>query len=470
MGTTFLGSDCCVYARNKNGKYVKKDVSALQEGEEILWEEEFVKKTIGEIERALMTQERYKTAKSALHEINSKEGYVPSLRTHLLRGLCPATEENNRKILLEEEDFSNREYKEMVNLIRELMVSMKDELEIKPLSRAEIYKQLRGEVVAPEDSRMYKVYSGINPVFESAYKSCFPDGEITDLYHMYMAFRTGILSSLAPRKGNRESKERKPRTSYGKYKIGPERAAVIKAIEDFGEKIRKGVYPVKVKKVKKLGKSERIKAQETIKVDRKLTRGVYHRKEAPEGYECERLEDFSVVDVLGNPWSEIIPEKIGAFCGEHNFPKGDVKRYILENFDEVIIIKAVAEDGREGNMKIEGIPPNILKSKDPHKISDFLFQSQYKNEMSSWPNFMKAVGLYFNGRIPTNIPKLSSLLESVWKKVEDLPKETKLRAPYNKEQMNKQINISKEYEEKLQIVCDYLSKEIVKIINNIESA
>lgn len=215
LGTSILDLESRVDVHLNKDIYLKKLALDLNLGDSVFWDKEYIETTIDKVDPLLELSPRYMHAKMQVNEKNSKNDYVPLLRTDLWRGILNKKGSYNSSlegiIKKEAEDFCNSDYDEAI----ELIINRLNEDGVEA-SRATVRGWLKGEIYAPRDWRMFASLSRINPVFKEFDES---NQSIDGKYYNYKFFviaRQRIMAYLARMKGEehkigeQEIKKEKP--------------------------------------------------------------------------------------------------------------------------------------------------------------------------------------------------------------------------------------------------------------------
>lgn len=186
LGATILDLESRVNVNVNREIYLEKDAIDLNIGDMVVYKNEYIETTLDEAKKFLELSPRYVRAKTEVMEKNSKNEYIPILRTELWRGILAkkASYSNSLESIIkkEDEDFCNSDYDEAIEMIGNAI--SEDGIEI---SKEAIKNWLKGETYAPRDWRIFSSLAKINPTFKEFDESnkCF-DGK----YSNYKLFVT----------------------------------------------------------------------------------------------------------------------------------------------------------------------------------------------------------------------------------------------------------------------------------------
>lgn len=149
-----------------------------------------IRMSLAQLEPILMEDVRYSNAFDALHYYNSKGQPVKKLRVLSLRGLTGNSPDLERRIMLEDADFSRRELDPFVDKIYALNPNVE---------RDSIYNWL-SKNTGLDDWGNFEILSAINPKFKEIYDSYGKEGGFHDAYLMYTEVRRSVRSFIERRK------------------------------------------------------------------------------------------------------------------------------------------------------------------------------------------------------------------------------------------------------------------------------
>ena len=195
LGRSVLGLEDKVLS-SIDGEFLEKPAVDLNVGESVLYEKRYIAMVLEEVEPYLLMSDRYANAKNMMHETNNRGGYVPILRTKLIRGFAnrgEIQEENlEEKILLQGEDLSRESYRVMIESIGELLGTRN-----MGVSDSAINKWLKGETLSPREWAIYGILAQINPEFiDFQQLNRGREGHFFN-YKLYTTIRQGIMRYLA---------------------------------------------------------------------------------------------------------------------------------------------------------------------------------------------------------------------------------------------------------------------------------
>lgn len=227
---SFLGEESDVYVKIGN-HFVRKKGRDLQEGDKIVVKTESIDKKPEEVYTVLDQHSvRYRVAKNSLFENNNQERAIPRLRTLLWRGMAdPKTQNLEAKILLENNDFAQGEYRDVAEVLSDVV----------SVTRGTVRTWLEGEVIAPEDWENFNALSSIGEnegnEFAAIYNSKDQDLGFHAAYRLYVGLRSTIMSYLAKRTGEERDHSQGHaghKNASQKGKFTPEIEAVVRMFID----------------------------------------------------------------------------------------------------------------------------------------------------------------------------------------------------------------------------------------------
>lgn len=201
MGNTLMDSNSQVYVHIVGDEYARKPASEVRSGEMVLFKKEYVRTTLDDVVPVLERSPRYAIARNNLFEQNSHGIYVPVLRTELWRGLfdmegVQRTAELEDRIVLNIDDFTDEYSPKKAAIHRAVMTN--SNLQI---SDSSVYHWLKGDIIAPRNWDIFRVFEQINPVFSNFDSSNRSMGGRFYQYKLYVTLHQGIMRYLAECKG-----------------------------------------------------------------------------------------------------------------------------------------------------------------------------------------------------------------------------------------------------------------------------
>jgi len=204
MGNSVIDSSSNTYVRLPSGSFIKKDTGSLNIGEHILFQKPFATTTIDEVDPYLDGSPRYLKSKEFLHDQNYRGDFVPKLRTYLIKGLADkgiiASNNIDQRIYSDSgNEFSRHEYERMVNHIQEILKSHG-----KSRSNQSIENWLKGEVIAPNDWKIFDALKDVNSGFGQFVEYSQDSKSMYFNYRLYVVIRQGIMRYLNECRGIHE--------------------------------------------------------------------------------------------------------------------------------------------------------------------------------------------------------------------------------------------------------------------------
>tara|TARA_Y100000310_G_C20680539_1_gene815679 strand:+ start:1249 stop:2946 length:1698 start_codon:yes stop_codon:yes gene_type:complete len=195
LGRSVLNLEDNVYSDVGEG-FLEKQIIDVNIGESILYQKEYVAKSLNEVEPYLRMSERYNLAEEMLHESSSFGGRIPKLRAKLIEGAAQRgliNEENlENKIFLNQGDISSESYR----IIREEVMNHLQEMSMQ-ISDSAVDSWIRGRVVSPREWSMYRALSNINPEFIEFNELNKSRESYFFNYKLYTVIRQGIMRWLS---------------------------------------------------------------------------------------------------------------------------------------------------------------------------------------------------------------------------------------------------------------------------------
>ena len=190
---SFLGSETRVPVL-LGKSYTVKLARDLHPGDILVGRDEFIDKTLEDVEPILDQDQRYHRARLSVHEVNRNGDSIPRLRTLLLRGLVNHDATLESTILKEEgDDFGLDQYHSFAEQVHSAVQGVQEEA---------VLDWLRGETLAPRDWANLDRLRAINPEFATLYASAGQPGGFQEAYELYTGVRRTVMSHLAQRRGD----------------------------------------------------------------------------------------------------------------------------------------------------------------------------------------------------------------------------------------------------------------------------
>src|SRR3989344_2321464 len=234
---SFLSQDSWVRVSSGPGT-VRKLAKDLNVGDIVVAENQYINKSLEEIDVALEDSLRYRMAKEELHAKNSKGRNIKKFRVMLWSGfLGEKAKSLESKILLEEEDFSNALYSEFESLLMDY-VDVKEDA---------VRKWLKGDTHSPDNWSTFGRLAEINPEFKAIDNSFGKDNGYHASYQLYVGLRRYIRAYLSMRKLQGSGK---PFKFSGTGKYSTEVEMIVKKFFQEIDSKHDGVRIIDLKQVK----------------------------------------------------------------------------------------------------------------------------------------------------------------------------------------------------------------------------
>ncbi len=268
LGNSILDYGDVVPTFSANNKYFEKPAADLNIGERVLFEKEYITATLDDVEPFLTKSKRYAEAKNALHEINKQGQYIPKLRCLLWRGLQENSPGLEARILLEEQDFSGKEYGAAINTTKETI----EAANIKSLTHSGTKNWLDGTTLAPGNWDKFRALEKINPKFSSFKVDESNRQSLFFLYKLYTTVRRGIMHYLDKPNFKHSEEEREDEHKISRISLAEEIDLVL---EHFVKDVNKDQALAQVLQIEKIFENEPIyqKARKENTLARGIVRG-----------------------------------------------------------------------------------------------------------------------------------------------------------------------------------------------------
>lgn len=336
---SFLGEESDVYV--KIGQhFVRKKGKDLQEGDKIVVKTENIDKDPEEVYAVLDQQSlRYQLAKKVLFEDNSQGQAITRLRTLLWRGMADSKiADLERKVLLEGDDFEQREYRDVAEVLSDVVDVRKET----------VRRWLQGEVIAPENwenfNTLFSIGGNEGNEFAVIYNSKDQNIGFHAAYQLYVGLRSSIMSYLAKRTGEGRSQSQKhtgQRNTSQKGKFTPEIEAVVRM---FIDEIDYHYVAARITMIKTLEKGTE-KSLEKEQPDPNLSKGIVATKPNHGiALPMQLIRDThyvlqtAFIDVLNTYVNKLRKD------GQLNIKDSEVDFYIFNNFIVYILAQFLPED------------------------------------------------------------------------------------------------------------------------------
>jgi len=261
----FVSPETGVYVRVGN-RVVKKKAKDLNIGDDVIWHNESIDKSLDEIDKALREDEDYENTRKSLYEINSNGESISRFRILLLNGLADSDTDNlENKIMRNGDDFSSDEYSEFRKRIKDSGVCVKEDTTRDWLS---------GKTLSPDTWNDFSKLIGINSEFEDIANSFGKD----EGYHANWEWYTGARKTLMAyiqKIGSHKDNEKGPRTKNPREYSGKYAKQISHVVRRFIQEID---YKKRVEKVVSINKTrnyESRKRRNKKGTNTKLKKGIF---------------------------------------------------------------------------------------------------------------------------------------------------------------------------------------------------
>lgn len=198
----------CVSIRDA---YTTKRGCGLQPGDGVITSDNWVNKTLPEMEPDLEKDILYLIAKEMLHGKNKDGVDVKKFRILLLEGLAKNTPNLREIIMFETGDFSSQDYEDFANEILGCGVD---------ISKSQVKSWLKGETIATtKDWSNFLKLAQINPKFQTIYDSWKEDAGFHPSYCIYVGTRQYVrrMAEIIKNKGGIKGGKTRASTISGEF-------------------------------------------------------------------------------------------------------------------------------------------------------------------------------------------------------------------------------------------------------------
>ena len=332
LGSTFVSGKDATYVKN-GSTYVRVDGNYLNPGDMVLFRKDCITKGLDEVDSVLDgRRDTYREAKLKLFELNENGIYVPRLRTNIIRGIEGANPDIEDKILRNgDQDFEPKEYRPLVDLTHEVVSDYADRQGLNGPKWLTVLNWVKGNVVAPAETRYFEALAKINPEFNVIYRSFSEGGEFKDAYEYYIKVRKGIMAYLA-RLTQREGDG--AQTRWGQSKGGTIGEEIELVLEEFGTDIESQFVDANIVTIERVKKAKERGVKSRRGSSPHLFRGIYTGTENPENRQVLSIGDIDLESKVAHiDWStnpELLGRTIKEICVEYGFPINMMVDYVLE--------------------------------------------------------------------------------------------------------------------------------------------
>lgn len=331
LGDSLMDSDSETYVQVSPRSYLRKKIADLNVGDMVLYDKAQTRTEIEDVEPYFPRSPRYALAREVLHEKNSEGQYIPRLRTLLTRGLSErgviSSDDLERRLLHETEDFSKEEYKAMTEYVSDVLTS-------NGFSRGEgtIEKWLSGETLAvsPKEWEIYAALAkDVNPEFSEFRPHEQDNMSMYFNYQTYVKTRSVVMRVLNKFKGTGGSDDENGSPPHERFiTLSPEFQIILQHFINERGGDDEQFASARVTSLNKILKSRQVK---------------YVRETNPrlgDGVVSQRLEklDGSLVDYKGVLESlEVLQGYIGAFIEDFTTPEFGFSRSKKYSLSHVVL-------------------------------------------------------------------------------------------------------------------------------------
>ena len=296
-GSTFVGSTSTVYKRHGDF-YIPIDAISVNVGDKVIYEKDWIsRRSLEEIDLVLEARsDAYRNARNVLFERNDQGLYIPRLRTMLIRGIGPSSDTLENKVLRNNADFSPSEYRVMVDLAHGVVKQYAKEKDIQAPAWNTIANWIRGEVIAPEETRFLEALLAINPLFNSVYRSFQEGGEFKDAYVYFVSRRRGLMAYIANIKNKGSIRDAAHQWSPIRKGGLAEEISII--LQEFGADVDSQYIDAQIKSIERVHKKNESRLSARRNTEPHLFRGIYTKEEPPQNKKIKSIDDVDISEVF----------------------------------------------------------------------------------------------------------------------------------------------------------------------------
>jgi len=337
LGNTLLPRGTWYLSHVAQRVFVKKLIEDITPGEMVIYEKEFINKTLGEIEPYLEQSVRYRSALDKIFLKNNQGERIPVFRRDLIQAVASnsiITQDTlNEKIMRENgNDFSHDEYAAMSRYLFERLNDICDKENLPNRSEGAIRGWLDGSTLAPSDWNLFyalELALGGKGTFDDYFAPLEKNDSYERNYRLYTVTRREIMSYLSKFQGNSKKVTQKKggKNDEEKIYLAPEINIVV------GQFMRDIDDQNSIARVtgKKIIESRNGNQYAEDKIERKLRKGVVTQEKGSQYKTTNMLEIDRERHVFGEIFVSVIRDYIKNYMKEppKNFIISAIRRLML---------------------------------------------------------------------------------------------------------------------------------------------
>ncbi len=380
-GNSLLYEDNEVLVFISPGHGVNKKVSQLTSADIVLYKNEYIDKTLEEIEPLLKESSRYKLSELLLHK-ETERGKTTALAYYLRRGFAKRGISDEEKMAITIKEMLN-EYSPKIPKETTTLDSIKEwffkiffkkpyKISAETITLPAIKKWLNGEVILPRDKSMLQTLSELDSWFLDAYNSFSSPYPHYPLYNIYVGVRRGVMRYLSRGKGKGEGNKIDEESLYESITLAPEIDIIVSKLF---QEIDDTTIAAKVMDVKPIVEEEQEKLLKNKHA--KLSKGIVVIKDPKDAEEYglkissvqDRTQDFQNLE-------SVLKDIEHGSVKDHYFDEENIPMFISRSAADEFVNYLMSEFGSGACKKMySSLVINDMKSRVEYET-----ESKYKSK------------------------------------------------------------------------------------------